>query len=179
LRIYLAGPDVFQRGATALGAAKRAICARHGLTGCFPLDNDLAPGPDLPRRIYDANIAMMERCDAIIANLTPFRGPNADDGTAFELGWFAARGRPMMAYLNDPRLLFERTPSLDGWDAEDQLVEDFGWPLNLMLIASVEAAGGQVIRGDGNGDPRSDLRAFERCVVTLARRLSSSLPPSS
>lgn len=173
MKVYLAGPDVFQRDAKALGSAKQAICARHGLTGCFPLDNDLAPGPDLARRIYDANIAMMAGCDAIIANLTPFRGPNADDGTAFELGWFAARGRPMMAYLNDPRLLFDRTPSNEGWDAEDQLVENFGWPLNLMLIASVEAAGGQVIRGDGSGDPRRDLRAFEACVEALGRRLSS------
>jgi nucleoside 2-deoxyribosyltransferase len=179
MRVYLAGPDVFQRDAKALGAAKREICARHGLIGCFPLDNDLAPGRGLARRIYDANIAMMEGCDAIIANLTPFRGPNADDGTAFELGWFAARGRPMMAYLNDPRLLFERTTSTDGWDAEDQLVENFGWPLNLMLIASVEAAGGSVIRGAGKGDPRRDLTAFEDCVSALAKRLSLSSSLSS
>lgn len=171
MKVYLAGPDVFQRDAKALGEAKRAICARHGLIGCFPLDNVLEPGSGLARRIYDANIAMMESCDAIVANLTPFRGPNADDGTAFELGWFAARGRTIMAYLNDPRLLFERTASQDGWDAEDQQVENFGWPLNLMLVASVEANGGQVIRGDGSGDPRRDLKAFEACVTLLAARL--------
>ncbi len=173
-QIYLAGPDVFQIDAREIGDAKRMICARHGLVGRFPLDNELeagAGGPEFAARIYRANIAMMQDCAAIIANLTPFRGPNADDGTAFELGWFAARGRPLMAYLNDPRLLIDRTPNRGGRDAEDQEVESFGWPLNLMLVASVEASGGVVVRGDGSGDPRRDLRAFEACVEALAKLL--------
>ena len=173
-QVYLAGPDVFQTDARAIGAAKRAICARHGLIGRFPLDNELEVGlggPSFARRIFAANIAMMEQCDAIIANLTPFRGPNADDGTAFELGWFAARGRPMMAYLNDSRLLVERTPHRGSRDADDQEVENFGWPLNLMLVASVEASGGRVIAGDGAADPRRELRSFEECVIELATRL--------
>ena len=172
-RVYLAGPDVFQSDARAIGAAKRAICARYGLIGCFPLDNQLPiglGGAELASRIYAANLAMMEACDAIIANLTPFRGPNADDGTAFELGWFAAKGLPLMAYLNDPRPLAERTPHRLGRDSEGQEVENFGWPLNLMLVASVEASGGQVIVGDGSSDPRRDLRSFERCVIALAAR---------
>jgi len=175
-RVYLAGPDVFQPDARRIGAAKAAICARHGLVGCFPLDNALEgfePTPAFGRRIFAANLAMMESCAAIIANLTPFRGPNADDGTAFELGWFAARDRPMMAYLNDDRLLIDRATHRNGRDSEDQEVEDFGWPLNLMLMASVERAGGRVIRGDGTGDPRRDLRAFEACVEALAPRLRS------
>ena len=32
----------------------------------------------------------MKEADAIIANLTPFRGPSADTGTVYELGYMAA-----------------------------------------------------------------------------------------
>ena len=35
----------------------------------------------------------MDAADAIIANLTPFRGPSADAGTVYELGYMAGRGK--------------------------------------------------------------------------------------
>ncbi len=38
MRVYLAGPDVFLPDPHARGAALKRICARHGLTGVFPLD---------------------------------------------------------------------------------------------------------------------------------------------
>ena len=39
MKIYLAGPDVFLPDAMEIGRRKAAICARHGLTGLYPLDN--------------------------------------------------------------------------------------------------------------------------------------------
>ena len=45
---------------------------------------------------------MMDACDAIIANLTPFRGPGADAGTVYELGYMAGRGKFCLGYSNDP-----------------------------------------------------------------------------
>jgi len=44
MKVYLAGPDVFLPDAVEVGQRKAAICARHGLTGLYPLDNavDLA-----------------------------------------------------------------------------------------------------------------------------------------
>jgi nucleoside 2-deoxyribosyltransferase len=44
------------------------------------------------RTIFRKDLAMMEECDIIIANLTPFRGPSADAGTLVEVGWFLGRG---------------------------------------------------------------------------------------
>jgi nucleoside 2-deoxyribosyltransferase len=73
---------------------KKRICAAHGLTGLFPLDQpqpELSPA-ELGAAIYRANIGLMAQADAIIANLTPFRGAAMDAGTAFELGFCAARG---------------------------------------------------------------------------------------
>ena len=82
---------------------KAEICARHGLTGLYPLDNavDLTAG-DASLKIFKGNEAMMIEADAIIANLTPFRGPGADAGTVYELGYMAGRGKLCLGYSNDP-----------------------------------------------------------------------------
>ena len=108
-KIYLAGPDVFLPDAVGIGRRKCEICARHGLTGLYPLDNSV----DLSARnaslnIFRGNEAMMDAADAIIANLTPFRGPSADAGTVYELGYAAGRGKLCLAYSNDPTPYPER-----------------------------------------------------------------------
>ena len=106
MKIYLAGPDVFLPDAVEIGRRKVEICARHGLTGLYPLDNaiDLAAA-DASLRIFRGNEAMMNEADAIIANLTPFRGPGADAGTVYELGYMAGARQAL------PRL-FQRSRAL-------------------------------------------------------------------
>ena len=75
LKVYLAGPEVFLPNAAEIGAAKKHICAAHGLEGLFPLDQEQPPLPliELGTAIYRANVRLMMSADAIIANLTPFR----------------------------------------------------------------------------------------------------------
>src|ERR1700685_1501136 len=109
MKIYLAGPDVFLPDAVEIGRHKVALCARHGLTGLYPLDNaiDLAAS-NASLKIFRGNQAMMIEADAIIANLTPFRGPGADAGTVYELGYMAARGKLCVGYSNDPTLYPDR-----------------------------------------------------------------------
>src|SRR3982751_918475 len=109
MKIYLAGPDVFLPDALEVGRQKAAICDRHGLIGLYPLDNRVnLTSSDASRQIFDGNEAMMEGADAIIANLTPFRGPGADAGTVYELGYMAGRSKLCFAYSNDPALYHER-----------------------------------------------------------------------
>jgi nucleoside 2-deoxyribosyltransferase len=55
---------------------------------------------------------MMDEADAIIANLTPFRGPGADPGTAYELGAMAARRKFCLGYSNDPSVYADRSGAL-------------------------------------------------------------------
>src|SRR5262245_14647787 len=103
MKIYLAGPDVFLPDAVEIGRRKAAICARHGLTGLFPLDVAVErAAADASLVIFKNNEAMMDSADAIIANLTPFRGPSADAGTVYELGYMAGRRKRCFAYANDP-----------------------------------------------------------------------------
>ena len=102
-RVYLAGPDLFVHDAVNIGRRKVELCARHGLIGLYPLDNAIDPAAkDTSLRIYRGNENMMMEADAIIANLTPFRGPGADAGTVYELGYMAGRGKLCLGYRHMP-----------------------------------------------------------------------------
>ena len=47
----------------------------------------------------------MDQADVIIANLTPFRGPSADAGTVYELGYMLGKGdRLCLGYSNSPSI---------------------------------------------------------------------------
>src|SRR5580704_1531739 len=101
MKVYLSGPDVFLPDAVEAGRRKVELCTRYGLTGLYPLDNaiDIA-ARDASLAIFRGNEAMMNSADAIIANLTPFRGPGADAGTAYELGYMAGCGKLCLGYSN-------------------------------------------------------------------------------
>ncbi len=181
MKIYLAGPDVFLPDAVETGRRKAAICAAHGVTGLYPLDNsvDLA-ATDASRQIFAGNEAMMDAADAIIANLTPFRGAGADPGTVYELGYMAGRGKFCLAYSNDPAVYSDRVARTmrvsreDGRlvDAQGLTVEDFGLVDNLMMIHALELHGCPLVTpAEMPGDIWHDLGAFEACVRMAAARL--------
>jgi nucleoside 2-deoxyribosyltransferase len=166
MKIYLAGPDVFLPDAVEIGRRKAAICARHGLTGLYPLDNGVdltAAGASLA--IFKGNEAMMDSADAIIANLTPFRGPSADAGTVYELGYMAGRGKLCFAYSNDPALYTERvarsfavTKAAAGHliDNDGLTVEDFGLPDNLMMIHTLDLHGARAFSSEVEAGSRQE-----------------------
>jgi nucleoside 2-deoxyribosyltransferase len=178
MKIYLAGPDVFLSDAVAFGRRKVELCARHGLTGLYPLDNvvDLA-AKDASLQIFRGNEAMMDTADAIIANLTPFRGPGADAGTVYELGYMAARGKLCLGYSNDPMPYADRvrqfttvTPR-DGRlvDGAGLTVEDFGLNDNLMMIHALDLYGCALVTPQQKpADIWHDLTAFETCLRLAA-----------
>ncbi len=190
MRVYLAGPDVFLPNPQQRGEALKAICARHGLTGVFPLDDLGEPEPaewasrPLPHRIALRNEAHILGSAALIANLTPFRGPSADVGTVFELGFMRALGRPVFGWSNGGAdftartldFLGSATPDGEGWrDAEGMALERFGCLDNLMIDGAVVASGGLLEVADVQGTERwADLAAFERCVARAAMVLRAA-----
>jgi nucleoside 2-deoxyribosyltransferase len=179
MRVYLAGPDVFLPDTAARAAALKAICARHGLEGVFPLDahrHETASWSALSeaRRIALRNEAHMAGCAVLIANLTPFRGPSADAGTIFEIGYMRALGRPVFGWTNCGDPFTERTRAHLGAtgarDAEGMLIEAFGLIDNLMIDAAIIASGGALFVHPAPVSARwSDLTAFERCAAAVAR----------
>jgi nucleoside 2-deoxyribosyltransferase len=180
-KIYLAGPDVFLPDAVEFGRRKVDFCARHGMTGLYPLDNKInLPTADASLRIFRGNEAMMNEADAVIANLTPFRGPGADAGTVYELGYMAGRGKLCLGYSNDPRLYSERVGEVkirDGrlTDAQGLTVENFDLADNLMMIHALDLHGCPLVAPrQAVEDIWHDLTSFETCVRLAARRLAAA-----
>lgn len=184
-RIYLAGPEVFLPDAADVGREKARICEAAGLEGVFPLDAalDLAAldKPEAARRISLANEALIRSCDALIANLTPFRGVSMDSGTAFEIGYMRALGRPVLGYTNVAADYPRRVEAHRGrpradfdCDRDDHQIEDFGLAENLMIEIAILESGAVVERLDG--DPArlmGDLTGFARCVERVRRMLTA------
>jgi nucleoside 2-deoxyribosyltransferase len=183
LQAYLAGPDVFLPHAREHALKKIEICARYGIVGLPPLNEDVDPSAGLSAEafalaIFRKDIAMMEACDIIIANLTPFRGASADSGTLVELGWFLGRGRPVFGYSNSATPFAQRSHAhvqampdpLPGI-----IVEGFGLPDNLMIPGGVLSGGGlpMVLPQDGKDRAFDALDVFECCVEAAARRIGA------
>jgi nucleoside 2-deoxyribosyltransferase len=176
---YLAGPDVFLPNAPAHAARKAAICAAHGIVASPPLNEDVASLAEMHeeaawRTIFAKDIALMERADICIANLTPFRGASADAGTLIEVGWFLGRGKPIFGYSNSATLFDARNAVLLARVRDPMpglVVSGFGLPDNLMVAGAVES-GGLPIFVPAEDVPFDSLAVFERCVRAVAERLS-------
>ena len=160
--VYLAGPEVFFPDVEAVAARLKALCAARGLVGLFPTDAERPShaGISTARAIYLGNVALIDRSDAVIADISPFRGAGMDPGTAWEIGYAIARGLPVFAYSHDLRPYAERVgPAGHGprgpIDADGLLVEDFGLVENLMITESVVAV-------DGDAEA-----AIARCAAAL------------
>jgi nucleoside 2-deoxyribosyltransferase len=183
MRVYLAGPEVFLPNAREQLDRKIALTRAAGLVPVSPGDLAIPETPTRRERalaISAIDEQLMCSADAIIANLTPFRGIAADPGTVFELGFMCARDKLVFAYSNTTADHFSRTrdyyrgtvaPGADGHQRgpDGTLVEDFDMAENLMLDGGVERRGGRVIVRDVPPERLyTDTAAFEECLRLLA-----------
>lgn len=183
LRIYLAGPEVFFPNAVEQGENKKRLCAEFGFEGVYPLDNcidgavALSPA-ELARRIALGNEMLMRGCDVVIANCTPFRGVSMDSGTAFEIGFMRALGRPVLGYSNNASDFAARVRAVQssghhGWDSESAAadIEDFGLAENLMIAVAISESGIPLVTRDIPPQRAlSDLDGFRDCLAYLRQR---------
>jgi len=176
---YLAGPDVFLPNAREHARRKVELCARYGIAGRAPLDENTdlkaLSGEMTWDEIFGQNLAMMEGSDAIIANLTPFRGASADAGTLVELGWFLGRGRPAFGYSQVALPFAERSRQQIAAVADPLpgvVIEEFDLPDNLMVAGALLASGNALmVPHDGRARAFDALDLFERCVALAAAAL--------
>jgi nucleoside 2-deoxyribosyltransferase len=174
-RIYLAGPEVFLPAEEhqAIVAEKKRLLLEYGLEGIDPLDTELASSSNEAKfrrghRIYRANRELMDSCDAIIANLTPFRGISADPGTVFETGYMIGQGKRAFGFTLDNRYYRERAGGTD-LDKLGHTIEDFEMSDNLMIEGGIYSSGGQLFLADQPGEhPYFSAELFRRCVQSLS-----------
>ena len=200
-RIYLAGPMVFYEDPEAVFNEMKDICARHGLEGIAPLDNQIGvegeePGKALNVKIARADFEAMHNVEGGIFCLDPLRrSPEMDVGTAVEIGYMKALGLPMAGWSSDPRnyhdkvsdyfeTLFGRSltstaPNATGGtsgltrDPDGMLVHSEGMLQNLMAHGGIELAGGQV-----HADQTWQI-AFENAARSLAAQFENALHNSA
>ena len=147
-KIYIAGPDVFEKDSIEIGKKYVKLCEAYGFEGLYPLDNVINFNQEkqkIASDIYKANRNLIDKCDIVIANLNSFRGKESDSGTIWECGYASAKGKKVYGYLyrgntyleqfNDGEKLYSK----DGFiDLKGRIIEDFDYQVNLMIACSVE-----------------------------------------
>lgn len=184
--IYLAGPEVFLKNAAEIGEKKKTLCRKYGFEGVFPIDVEVKPDGKSPREfglcISDVNEGLIKSCQVVIANITPFRGPSADVGTVYELGFAHALGKLVLAYTNVAESFTERTVKalngkvvrgVDGLlrDELGMFIEENGLVDNLMIDGCINANSGVlVVEQAPTGELFTFLGGFEKCLIAAQKK---------
>lgn len=142
MKVYVAGPWVFRPDAKEHAEHLRKLLLDAGFHALIPIDNEASNSLS----IKVGNMKMIEECDYIIADITPFRGVSVDAGTAFEIGYAYALNKGVFLWSED-KSEYKTRVTPDGMH-----VEDFGLSDNLMITA------GMAVRN-----------SFERAIVLMMR----------
>jgi hypothetical protein len=110
--------------------------------------------PDQGLAISRAMERVMRTCNAMIVNLTPFRGPSADVGSAYEMGFMRALGRPIFAYSNDDRPFLDRVAAFRGGALRVRPTGEYGFWCKLG-VGHNRPPSGAVLRGRKHRIPDS------------------------
>jgi nucleoside 2-deoxyribosyltransferase len=189
VRVYLAGPEVFFSNSQKIGEHKKALCKKPGFEGVFPLDAEVDIKSKRPSEvglcISEVNENLIKTCEVVIANITPFRGPSAEVGTAYEMGFAHALGKKVFAYTNIVVPFTERTikalkdevkRSGDGKlrDSYGMFIEEFDLTDNLMLDGCIHASSNRlVIEKTPANQLFTYLGGFEKCLIA-AKEMQTS-----
>ncbi|CAB41051.1 Nucleoside 2-deoxyribosyltransferase [Schizosaccharomyces pombe] len=190
--VYLAGDLVFRPNAIELFDELKEICKDAGVQGVAPFDGqegveEMAPGAETSLKIAELDRKLMDRCDGGIFCLDPFRrAPDMDPGTAVELGYMAAQGKPLAGFTTDGRMYPEKVRSYrkQAWgdalkprftkggsgsmeDADGLIVHSEGFLQNVMTEGFIRMSGGFV------AVDFSIQEAFRTAIKDLAARLNS------
>ena len=100
-RVYLAGP-LFSEAEQAFNRRVRDLLETHLFRVYLPQEAAEVPGrePDADGAIYASHVAALRDTDVVLAVCD---GPDADSGTAWEMGFASALGIPVAALRTDSR----------------------------------------------------------------------------
>ncbi len=191
LSIYFAGPDLFDRLRWPDHVAEiRLICESLNLHPVFPVPDEPMSGLGVERPgtardgrvVRDARLHAIDNADAVVANLTPFRGAEPDAGTVVEAFYAAfVKGKPTVGYIDwsNPHVDVHELYGPDGKpitddndvyiDRHGRVVEQFGLPINLMIATTVHA----LVEGHAKREP------LLRNAIETVRRIYMGRQPSN
>ena len=181
-KLYLAGPEVFLPHAIEYAQKQRQLCEQYAFIGLHPMDNNIEPiafgdqSMQTAVQIYRGDVSQIRECDIVVANCNAFRGVLMDDGTAYEIGYANALGKPAYGYIETLNSVSERTRDqypcrqlADGKTVDQEgylITEDFGTSINLMMQCGMLENGGRLVEGD-----------FEVCLQAIRQDLDTGVLP--
>lgn len=136
--VYLADFEMFLPTCEETVAYWKKTCEKYGFIGLFPGEGDpVEPGEDFWKRVFLHDYDHMKNCDMCIAQLDDWRGHECDSGTAFELGWYIAKGMPAYGFYGGKSPLKERNIEKDehdlSFDKDGYMIEDKEYPFENMF----------------------------------------------
>ena len=147
IEIYWATPAVFWPESEAwIAKHKQPLQAQalaHGvsLNILSPIDTALEQEAASAEAIFLSNVAMIKQAQAVIADVSPFRSKEPDVGTALKIGIATHMQKPVYLYSSSAHLslqdAYQSQMNAQGYvpfDGKPTQVEDFGHPVNLMLV---------------------------------------------
>ena len=96
-RIYLSGP-LFSQAEIAWGSRIKELLEADLNNVEILWPHEIASGP--VEQVFRANLQAMNECDLMVAILD---GPQVDDGTAWEVGYFFSQGKSIVGLRTDFR----------------------------------------------------------------------------
>ena len=136
-RVYLAAP-LFSEAERSYNSRIAALLRENLFDVCLPQDagdDSAARGNDIHERLFARNVHALERADIVVAIID---GADADSGTAWEMGYAHALGKPIIALRTDFRcvgasekvnLMLEQSATVVT--TPEDLIEVMGSPLLL------------------------------------------------
>jgi nucleoside 2-deoxyribosyltransferase len=99
-RVYLAAP-LFSDGERAYNLVLKELLGRNGYTVYLPQETgEGLDGPERDGTIFRSHVAALEGSSCVVAVCD---GSDTDSGTAWEMGYAAAKGVPVIALSTDRR----------------------------------------------------------------------------
>jgi nucleoside 2-deoxyribosyltransferase len=98
-KIYLSGP-LFSAAEVAWGKQLLAHLSEHLGNAKIIWPHEIIPEGANPEQIFKANLQALNQCDLMVAILD---GPQVDDGTAWEIGYFFSQGKKILGIRTDFR----------------------------------------------------------------------------
>lgn len=146
-KVYIAGPDIFSLQWPEHCEKVHAACKGLSLQAVYPISpltnlvdagavGIVSPGNrEDSKQVYKTCLSLLRGCDAVVANLNPFRGSEPDSGTVFEVATAVAIGIPVVGYWNVRNII--QSTKLYRHNAricqQGYLVEKFDLPCNVMV----------------------------------------------
>lgn len=149
VKVYMAGPDVFYPNPLENAAKVRELCAEYGIKALIPIDNEIfsTDKAAMSLEIFQKNVDLINKAHFVIANIEPFRGPSADVGTIWEIGYAYGLNKKIYTYSDTLENYKDRVIKFENLDPSKEhhtdkkglSIEDFNNVDNLMIQHSIES----------------------------------------